>query len=273
MWYNKQITISDNVTFIGEYAFAGFNYLSKIKLPKKLTSIEPGTFYFCVNLKEVIIPDSVTVIKARAFRDCEQLQEIVIPNSVKTIEAGAFDSCKKLKKAIIPNSVSCVGESVFVGCSKLSVIEIANPNLKFGKNIFGEKANDFPKALASKANDIIQHLDISDICKYGPTLETLDSIKQAEILISSSPQDLKYYKTLKIDWINIFKNIPQLITAKASSKACTNIANLMVDSCSIIPDETFQEIYKKLQLIKNSKKAIQIIEESSRLMEKMFNKN
>ena len=157
----SEITISDNVTFIGEYAFAGFNNLSKIKLPKKLTSIEPGTFYFCVNLKEVIIPDGVTVIKARAFKDCEQLQEIVIPNSVKTIEVGAFDSCKKLKKAVIPNSVSCVGESVFVGCSKLSVIEIANPNLKFGKNIFGEKAKDFPKALVSKANDLIQHLDIA----------------------------------------------------------------------------------------------------------------
>ncbi|MBQ8590454.1 MAG: hypothetical protein IJ486_08405 [Firmicutes bacterium] len=115
-------------------------------------------------------------------------------------------------------------------------------------------------------------LHISDVCKYGSTLEILDVTKQAEILISSSPQDLKYYKTLRIDWSNLFENIPRLMTEKASSKSCTNIANLMVEYCDIISDEIVRIIYKKLQLIKNGKKAIQIIEESPCLMEKMFNK-
>ena len=70
---DKQFTIPDGVTSIGDYAF-----------------------YKCASLTEIIIPDSVKDIGFNAFNGCTGLTSITIPNSVTSIGKYAFGSCPKL---------------------------------------------------------------------------------------------------------------------------------------------------------------------------------
>ena len=53
-----EITIPDNVTIIGEYAFSACKKLMKIEIPSSVRIIEKDAFCDCINLLEVIIPDS-----------------------------------------------------------------------------------------------------------------------------------------------------------------------------------------------------------------------
>ena len=78
-----KLTIGDNITKIGSYAF-----------------------YCCSNLTSVTIPDSVTSIGKAAFNTCESLVRATIGNGVTSIGAGVFYGCEYLQrvdcKATIP---------------------------------------------------------------------------------------------------------------------------------------------------------------------------
>ena len=54
--------IPDNVTSIGEYAFAHCKSLTNIVIPNSVTSIDERAFWCCRSLTSVVIPDSVTEI-------------------------------------------------------------------------------------------------------------------------------------------------------------------------------------------------------------------
>ena len=100
------VTIKDEVTKIGEFAF-----------------------YDCESLQKVNIPNSVTEIRIAAFNECKSLQNINIPNSVTEIGDYAFEYCKSLQKVNISNTKIKIGEGAFSKC----------PNVKVYKN---GKSND-----------------------------------------------------------------------------------------------------------------------------------
>ena len=93
---NKQCIIPDNVTDIGEYAFAACSSLTSITIPNSVTSISDRAFYYCSSLTSITIPNSVTSIGGSAFNSCSSLTNITIPNSVTSIEYGAFNECSSL---------------------------------------------------------------------------------------------------------------------------------------------------------------------------------
>ena len=94
-----KLTIGDNITKIGDYAFRD-----------------------CSSLTSVTIPDSVTSIGARAFYCCSSLTSVIIPDSVTSIEYSAFENCSSLTSATIGNSVTSIGWDAFNGCSSLTSV-------------------------------------------------------------------------------------------------------------------------------------------------------
>ena len=65
----KRVIFHDNITEIGERAFAYSGLEGKVVIPKKVTKIEDGTFARCPKLKSVVLHDGIrsTDIGACAF--------------------------------------------------------------------------------------------------------------------------------------------------------------------------------------------------------------
>ena len=117
---NKQCIIPDNVTDIGEYAFAACSSLTSITIPNSVTSISDRAFYYCSSLTSITIPNSVTSIGGCAFNSCSSLTNITIPNSVTCIDAYTFMRCSSLTSITIPNSVTSIEYGAFNECSSLT---------------------------------------------------------------------------------------------------------------------------------------------------------
>ena len=96
--------------------------ISKIVLPKKLSSIETKMFFECQNLTDIEIPNSVTNIGEWAFRGCSSLTNIKIPNGVTSIGEYTFYQCTSLTSIEIPSSVTSIGNHAFNGCSSLTTV-------------------------------------------------------------------------------------------------------------------------------------------------------
>ena len=74
----ESVTVSNKVTTIDEYAFAGCTslesiYIVTINEGSQLTTIGEYAFSYCSSLTSIYIPDSVTTIGERAFSGCYKL--------------------------------------------------------------------------------------------------------------------------------------------------------------------------------------------------------
>ena len=82
-------------------------------IPDNVTSIGNWAFADCVSLTSITIPNSVTNIEDDAFRNCTGLTSVTVPNSVISIGRSAFSRCSGLTSISIPNSVTSIGYSAF----------------------------------------------------------------------------------------------------------------------------------------------------------------
>lgn len=107
----KKITFPSALTEIGEYAFAGCDFIT-------LTCNE-----------------GLETIGAHAFGKCHCLSELKLPSTLKTIGAGAFfkepgnwgaDTRSAISKVEIPTSVTYIGEDAFHGIVNEMTIDVAN---------------------------------------------------------------------------------------------------------------------------------------------------
>ena len=99
-WYmNKSsiehVVIKDSVSFVGKYAFDGYESLKTVVFEEGIKNIGDYSFRGCTNLKSVNIPSSVTSIGEEAFSSCS-LTSLEIPLNVSSIGKNAFDSCSNL---------------------------------------------------------------------------------------------------------------------------------------------------------------------------------
>ena len=75
----------------------GNNVITKVIIPKSVTTLGYSSFASCASLTSINIPSSVTSIEEFAFSGCTSLTSINIPSSVTSIKADAFSGCTNLK--------------------------------------------------------------------------------------------------------------------------------------------------------------------------------
>ncbi|MDE5754104.1 MAG: leucine-rich repeat domain-containing protein [Oscillospiraceae bacterium] len=96
----KNVVIPDGVTEIG---FGAFNkcYMSSVRIPEGVTTIQRMAFYDCRNLVDIILPNSLKIMKEQAFCVCRHLNEITLLDSLTNAEDRMFDDCYNLDEITI----------------------------------------------------------------------------------------------------------------------------------------------------------------------------
>ena len=144
---------------IGIGAFKDCSSLTKITIPKGVTSIREGAFWNCSNLIEITIPKGVTSIRQAAFWNCTNLIEIIIPEGVTKISNAAFNGCNNLTKLIIPSSVTEIEGSSLSNSSKL------NYNTKDYGMYLGNSENPY-LVLVDTESESIENFTIQTGCRF-----------------------------------------------------------------------------------------------------------
>ena len=143
----KQLTVSEGITSIGQYAFRDCYYLTSVSLPSTLTDIRDHAFSWCTRLDSIVIPASVENVRGYAFYhcwhmttarfngtnatlgssvfyDCPDLKYVTLPANLQSIPSGCFHQCSGLEYVEIPSTVTAIGLWAFNGCHALDSIHI-----------------------------------------------------------------------------------------------------------------------------------------------------
>lgn len=167
----ESISISDmnyQVTCIGDSAFFGCDYLTHIKIPNSIITIESSAFAECNGLNSIDLPDSLDEIGDYAFEKCSKLKVLTIPNSVKRIGDYAFRECTNLISVIIGNSVTSIGRQAFIDCKGL--IKSAYPNT-IGNPFYNGFTESYNPEGIIIDDDCIWGSDKSSIIFVSPNIE------------------------------------------------------------------------------------------------------
>jgi len=132
---NLRSVKADNVTLIGNFAFADCTKLREVVFPrvghkfldteledKDTIILDIGRYAFlgCTDIKEVKF-NSTAVIGGYAFKDCTSLSKIDFPE-VRIIERNAFEKCESLVNVFFEKA-SQIGDETFKGCTDLKKAE------------------------------------------------------------------------------------------------------------------------------------------------------
>lgn len=119
-----KIVMSDNITEIDSWIFAGYSNIEEVKLPLNLIKIENHAFDDVSNLKEIKFFDNLVEIGEEAFKNCKNLKNVNIPNSVTSLGGSAFSGCSSLRTLSIGEGLKSLPFSAFSGNSSLESVEI-----------------------------------------------------------------------------------------------------------------------------------------------------
>lgn len=130
-WYEyrksiEKVVIGDNITNIGEMAFASCSNLTEVKLGADIAEIGSMAFSYCSALSEIELPEKITYIPSSGFMNCKSLKAIKLPGEVKTIGTNAFNGCTSLESIEMSENITYVGENAFSNCTNLKYVNIKN---------------------------------------------------------------------------------------------------------------------------------------------------
>ena len=132
----KSITIPDGVVSIGNNAFANCSKLESINMPSSVSQIGDHAFWCCSSLSSVTIPEGLKIINSYMFANCPGLNKVEIPESVTKIDRNAFANCSNLVTITIPDSVISISNYAFINCTSLSDLTIGNSVTDIGYQAF-----------------------------------------------------------------------------------------------------------------------------------------
>lgn len=151
------------VNFIEKRAFLGCNGLTGISMSGNITDIGESAFVGCEALEEITLSDNLSHIGRDAFKDTLFYKNelnwnngalyldnwlIKVDSSVsgmfKVMEGTvgtadyAFSGCENIESVILTDSVKYIGNYLFDGCSGLKNINFPREIISFGNGVFYE---------------------------------------------------------------------------------------------------------------------------------------
>ena len=105
-------------------AFDSCNGITSVTISADVTSIGNCAFYNCGGLKSISISGSVQTIGNFAFTLCKSLTSVSIPKGVQKIGNYVFASCEALQTIDMPSSIKEIGERAFTECKGLKTVTV-----------------------------------------------------------------------------------------------------------------------------------------------------
>ena len=120
----ETITLSDEITTIGENAFYGCE-ISELELPAALTAIDTWAFGNCSNLTALELPDGVVSLGYAAFQGCSALEEITLPAGISVIPGSLFQYDGSLRTVTILGHLTEIQDWAFRDTTQLTTVVYA----------------------------------------------------------------------------------------------------------------------------------------------------
>ncbi len=110
-----ELTLSDNLRNIPNYAFAGCASLTSVKLSPNTKSVGAYAFYGCEKLPAITLPETVTSVGIGAFAFCKGLTALTLPDAITALPARLFYNCASLAEVHFSDKITSIGEKTFSG--------------------------------------------------------------------------------------------------------------------------------------------------------------
>lgn len=95
--HSSAYCIPENVTQIGDYAFAGCTDLKDISFASSVQEMGEYAFAYCYGLERIAVNEGCVRIGSHAFDNCNNLTKVSLPATMETIEEFAFSFCSALQ--------------------------------------------------------------------------------------------------------------------------------------------------------------------------------
>lgn len=127
-WYKyheqiKSLYVNASITSTSNYAFAGLDQLTYVKLPSTLKTMGVYTFSKCSALKKITLPESLTKFGIGTFSE-SGLTIVILPSKITSIPQKGFYKCKQLEAISLPTNMSMIGISAFEECDHLTSVAL-----------------------------------------------------------------------------------------------------------------------------------------------------
>lgn len=145
-------TLPNDITTIGQHAFANCTSLTSITMPNGVTTIDSSAFNGCSSLASVTFSNSLEIINSSAFAKCESLEITTLPSSLTSIGASAFTSCISIINLSCDGVITALGNAAFNGGTGFTMrlksvsfpnMDISSIGSAFGGATYGCKVLEF----------------------------------------------------------------------------------------------------------------------------------
>lgn len=134
--YLQQVTMGNDVTYLGKYAFSGCTGLKSVTLSAGLTEIPERAFEKCESLLSITVPEGVVSLGNYAFSNCTALSNVSLPGTLTSFGSGCFSSTKNIQEVVLGEGLETIPDSLFASCTKLTKVTLPSTLKTIGERAF-----------------------------------------------------------------------------------------------------------------------------------------
>ena len=186
----KEYVLGEDVTSIGEYAFAGCS-ITSMNISESVTNIGDYAFQNCYELREINIPSGVTDIKPMTFYMCQKLSKVVInSNALVSKDYNSQPSifgwtCKDIKEIVLGEEVKDIGPYAFCNLPKLTSVTISNSLTSMSANAFYLSSNltdiyCYAEQVPVIHNYLVEEVNFTNVTLHVPA-GSMEAYRNAEL--------------------------------------------------------------------------------------------
>lgn len=132
----SKIVVPKTITSLSAFCFDGCTYLSDVVLPNSITELGANCFSYCTFLESISLPESITSLPPYCFQGCRFLISVNLPNGIKSLSMACFYGCESLVSITLPSGLTTLGDQCFRNCYGLEFIILPHVVQTLGNECF-----------------------------------------------------------------------------------------------------------------------------------------